>query len=196
MLDRVKSPSRARGLTLVVVAVAIAGAAATSAAGVVLADVFRPHAPGVAQHLLPGMEQHSDRWSGWHRLAASVFLAGASVALPLLLWLLHDAKQAVRHRAVVITASATALVMAVLTLATRVLVEWDQLALRSVTVGTDVSGYWFAGFGKDVLFILVDDHEITQREYVPALLAHLGAPIVGVVALVIVAVALLRNPAQ
>lgn len=87
------------------------------------------------------MVQRSDQWSDWHALAGVAFLAAAGIALPLLLWLIQGAGQVVKHKAIVIAASMTALVMAVLTLLTRPLVEWDQLALRSVTVGTNISGY-------------------------------------------------------
>jgi len=193
MLDHMNPTSRARGVALAVIAVGIVGATAASVAGIVLADIFRPHAPGVERYLLPTVVQRSDRWSDWHRLASGAFLAAAVIALPLLRWLLHGAKQVVKHKAIVIAASVTALVMAVLTLVTRALVEWDQLALRSVTAGTNISGYWVAGFGGDVRFILIDNREVSQGEYIPALLAHLGAPIIGTVALVIVAVALLRR---
>lgn len=192
-LDRMSPASRARGVVLAVIAVGIVGAVSASVAGIVLADIFRPHAPGVERYLLPRMVQRSDRWSDWHRLGSGAFRAAAAFALPILLWLLHRAKQVVNHKAIVIAASVTALVMAVLTLVTRPLVEWDQLALRSVTVGTNISGYWVAGFGHGVRFILINDTEMSQGEYVPALLAHLGAPIIGTVALVVVAVALIRR---
>jgi hypothetical protein len=185
----------ARRVALAATVAGLVGAAVAAVAGVVLADVFRPHAPGVEPWLLPEVAQRSDRWSDRHRLAGGAFLAGAAIGLPLLLWLLRTRRLTIGRAALFAAASAAALVAALVTLATRPLVEWDQLALWSVAVGEDIAGYWLAGFGGDVRFILVDGTEVSQDAYVPVLLVHLAAPVVGAAALVVVLVALLRaNP--
>ncbi len=174
-------------VAVVLIAVGTLAASATAVCGIVLARTFRPHA-AVDSRLLPEAVQRSDRWSDWHQVAAVVFLVAAAAAVPLVVVSLDAAKATVRRRSVVIAASGTAVLLAILTLATRALVQWDQLALRSVTVGGDRAGYWLAGFDDDVVFVLIDGTEVSQGDYVSALLTHLAAPIAGAVALVAVAV--------
>ena len=83
--------------------------------------------------------------------------------------------------------------MAVLTLLTRPLVQWDQLALWAVTTGSGMSGYWYAGFDNGVRFVLVGNTEVTQGQYAPMLLMYLIAPMLGAVALIITTVQLARG---
>ena len=68
--------------------------------------------------------------------------------------------------------------MGVVNVITKPAVEWDQLALSSVTVGSNIDGYWPAAFGDDVLFVLIGDVEVSQGEYGAVLIAHLAAPVV------------------
>jgi len=86
--------------------------------------------------------------------------------------------------------------MSVVTMITRPLVEWDQLALRAVTVGSDVDGYWTAAFGDDVRFVLTRSTEVSQREYGAVLITHLAAPVVAAIALLIVGAVVRRVPAE
>jgi hypothetical protein len=195
MLDDVKM-GHLRRFALAVVVVGVVAAAGASVAGFVLADIFRPHAPWVWADLpsLPPAVQRSDRWTDWHQFASGVLLASAAISVALLLWLVYRAKRVSKRKAVAIAASAVALVMAGLTIFTRALVEWDQLALWSVTVGKDLGGYWVAGFDDEVRFVLVGNQELSQDQYVQALIVHLAAPIVGGMALLVAGAVLLRTP--
>ncbi|HEV2071291.1 MAG TPA: hypothetical protein VGR26_15990 [Acidimicrobiales bacterium] len=123
-----------------------------------------------------------------------MLLASAAISVALLLGLVYGAKRVFKRNAVAIAASAVALVMAGLTIFTRALVEWDQLALWSVTVGKDLGGYWVAGFDDEVRFVLVGNQELSQDQYVQALIVHLAAPIVAGMALLVVGTVLLRTP--
>jgi quinol-cytochrome oxidoreductase complex cytochrome b subunit len=84
-----------------------------------------------------------------------------------------------RHVAVAIAA----VVAAGLASYTTRLVRWDQLALRAVTVGTSIDGYWAAAFHHGVRFVLVDGNEVSQRAYATALVVHLVAPVVATLGL-------------
>lgn len=194
MLDNVEM-SRLRRFALAVVAVGVVAAAGASVAGFVLSDIFRPHPPWADPPSLSPAVQRSDRWTDWHQLASGSLLASAAISVALILWVLYGAKRVLERNAVALAASTLALVMAGLTIFTRALVEWDQLALWSVTVGKDLGGYWLAGFDDDVRFILVGNQELSPGEYVPVLITHLGAPIVAGMALLVVGAVLLRTPA-
>lgn len=172
----------------------MAAAAGASVAGFVLADIFRPHALWVDLPSLPPAVQRSDRWTDWHQFASGLILASTAISFAVLLWLVYGVKRVLIRKAVAIAASALSLVMAGLTIITRPLVEWDQLALWSVTVGQDLGGYWLAGFDNKVRFVLIENQELSQGEYVQTLIVHLGAPIVGGVALMVVGAVLLRTP--
>ena len=193
MLDDVKM-GHLRRFALAVVGVGVVAAAGASVAGFVLADIFRPNAPWVWTDLpsLPPSVQRSDRWTDSHQFASGVLLASAAISVALLLW--FGAKRVLKRNAVAIAASAVALVMAGLTIFTRALVAWDQLALWSVTVGQDLGGYWVAGFHDEVRFVLVGNQELSQDQYVQALIVHLAAPIVAGMALLVVGAVLLRMP--
>lgn len=195
MLDDVKM-GHLRRFALAVVVVGVVAAAGASVAGFVLADIFRPNAPWVWADLpsLPPAVQRSDRWTDWHQFASGVLLASATISVALLLGLVYGAKRMFKRNAVAIAASAVALVMAGLTILTRALVEWDQLALWSVTVGKDLGGYWVAGFDDEVRFVLAGNQELSQDQYVQALIVHLAAPIVAGMALLVVGAVLLRTP--
>jgi len=62
------------------------------------------------------------------------------------------------------------------------LIAWDQIALESVTVGTDLRGLLFPAFDDGVAFILMGGAEIGQETYRVWLLVHLAALAVSVVA--------------
>ena len=161
MLDSMEV-ARLRRIALAVVVVGVVAAAGASVAGFVLADIFRPHAPWADLPSLPPAVQRSARWTNWHQLASGSLLASAAISVTLLLWWVYGAKLVLKRKAVAIAASTLALVMAGLTIFTRALVEWDQLALWSVTVGQDRGGYWSAGFDEDVRFVLLGNQELSQ----------------------------------
>lgn len=176
-------------LALIVIGLVAAVAAAWS--GAVLADVYRPHAAGV--ELTDPGSRRVDVCTAWHLRATWVFLAAAIGCLAAVAWLVM---RAALHRAVRVVAPAGLLVAstaAVVILLTQRLVAYQQLALRSVTTGSHIQGYWFAAFDQDVLYLLVDGVEVAQDEYAPVLVAHLAAPVIGAIALVISGSALLRS---
>jgi hypothetical protein len=153
-------------------AVAAVAAVATAVLGLVLADVYRPQG------------QSSATWRDWH-LATGVAMFLTSAAAGIL--------GLVRRSALLSVCAAAATAAAVVTLVTRPLVAWDQLALRAVTVGTDVSGYWPAAFDDEVLFVLVGGAEASPGEYAVALVLHLGVPVLGAVALLVATAAAARS---
>lgn len=158
-------------------------AVAVGVVGFVLADIYRPHAPRAVIAELPGPVRRSDRWTDWHRIASAVLVVTAAVSLALAVACVVGAGGVVRRKVLVISAAVLAVVMSVVTVITRPLVEWDQLALSSVTVGSDVDGYWTAAFGGDVRFVLLGNTEVSQGEYGAVLAIHLAAPVVAAIAL-------------
>lgn len=56
-----------------------------------------------------------------------------------------------------------------------------------------MAGYWFAGFDDGVRYVLVDGAEVSQGEYVRALITHLAAPMLCAVALLVVGTAFVNG---
>ncbi len=197
---------RTRSLAIALVTLAAVGALAAAVAGLVLADIYRPVAAASWTDVaaLDAEVRRSESVSSLH-LGATVLYLGATVAATVLVARVVTQRDgpAVR-RAVVFVALAAATATAVLTLLSRALVEWDQLALWTVTVGTDISGYWSAAFDDIVRFVLFFDNmepshspqpgqwvigrprEVSPDQYRTALFVHLGAPVAGAVALAVV----------
>lgn len=125
--------------------------------------------------------------SAVHRVGSLATAVACAVALALV------ARAAVRAQATpsaiarVVGLASITVVAALVGSITRAAVQWDQLALWAVTVGTDIQGYWSAAFDSDVRFVLIDLTEISQREYRIALAVHLAAPIVTAVGLGVLA---------
>lgn len=92
---------------------------------------------------------------------------------------LRSSRPAVSSGRAAIVASAVTVIAGVLTVATRPLVQWDQLALWAVTTGSDVGGYWYAAFDEGVRFVLLGGSEVSQRRYAATLVVHLIAPVVA-----------------
>ncbi len=87
--------------------------------------------------------------------------------------------------AVALVGSLVAVLGAVASLATRTAVQWDQLALWSVTVGADMKGYKAAAGGDMVRFVMVDGREVTTTDYTLALATHMYGVAIAVVGLFI-----------
>jgi hypothetical protein len=160
-----------RRLVVVALAVAAVAAVATAALGFVLADVYRPQDQGGA-------------WRNTHLVVSVAFLVGSATAAVVGVVSVTDGRRP-RVPVLVPVCALVATVAAAVTLLTRSLVAWDFLGLRSVTVGTDVSGYWTPAFDDEVVIVLVGATEATPGEYAVALLAHLAAPVLGAAALVV-----------
>ena len=183
---------RTQRAAVVVAFIGLTAALATTAAGLVLADIYRPHAPGVPSAELPSALRHSDRWTDWHQISSAALVVAAIVVLALVIAVVRG--QVGRGRKVLLLgAGVVAVVGSVVTMMTRPLVEWDQLAIWAVTVGSDIDGYWTAAFGGDVRFVLMGNTEVSQGEYGAALIIHLAAPAVTAIALLVVGTALVRK---
>lgn len=183
-------------VAVVVALIGLATALLATVVGLVLADIYRPHAPGVPSAELPSALRRSDRWTDWHRIIGAALVAAAIVALASVIALVARREVAGKRKALLIGAAVVAVLMSVVTVITRPLVEWDQLALWSVTVGSDIDGYWTAAFGDDVRFILMGNTEVSQGEYGAVLVAHLAAPAVAAAALLVLCTALVRRRAD
>ena len=130
----------------------------------------------------PSLGGGGTAWTQWHRWSAIVWMlaaAGTVVALAVL------AATAGTTRRTVLAVGGTVMagIGAVVALATRALVQWDQLALWAVTVGDGLDGYRTV-FDDGVRFVLIDGVEVAPGDYGVALAVHLLAHVVGAVAAV------------
>ena len=128
-------------------------------------------------------------------MAASLLLAaGATLVVAALL--LRRRAVPVARRVVALVASLMATVSALLTIATRPLVEWDQLALHSITLGTTLSGYRFAAFRDEVKLVCWSEKlQLSQGRYATVLVVSTCAtPIIGALALVLAGMAMAQGP--
>lgn len=66
-------------------------------------------------------------------------------------------------------------------LVTRPLVDFEQVGLTGVTVGTGLRG-WRTGLRDDVRFLIVNGSEVRPGTYAAVLAIHLAAPVLAVVA--------------
>lgn len=130
-------------------------------------------------------------WTAWHRWAAVLWVL-AAVACAVALTVLAASTGASRRAAIALGGAVGTGVGAVVALATRALVQWDQLALWAVTVGGDLDGYWPA-FDDGVRFVLVAGSEVDPGDYGVALAVHLLAHVAGLAAAVGALVALVRR---
>jgi len=121
-------------------------------------------------------------WTAWHRWTAVLWMlaAGASVVALAVLAATADAS---RRGAIALGGAVVTGIAAAVALATRALVQWDQLALWAVTAGDGLDGYWPV-FDDGVRFVLVEGAEVAPGDYGAALAVHLLAHVVGVVAAV------------
>lgn len=167
--------------------IGISAAAATALVGFVLADVYRPTSPGLVSADLSDTLRQSGRWSDWHRLLSTTLVVVAAVNLALVAAFVARAQGSVSRKGLLIAVAVVTLGMSVATAITTPLVQWDQLALLAVTVGTDVDGYWHAAFGDGVQFVLIGSTEVAQGDYAVALVAHMAAPVVSAVGFAVAA---------
>jgi hypothetical protein len=181
-------------ITRLAVALAVAGVVAAIAAtwaGVILADVYRPHAAELGESTHGGGRSAS--WSDRHVRATAVLLATTIGTAAVVGWLRYQTERRLLGPGIVtLGCSIAAAAAALVPWLTRVLVQWDHLALRSVTIASDHSGYWPAAFGDDVRHVFVGASEVSQSRYAFTLLVHLGTPMIGAAALAVVAWHLLR----
>lgn len=86
MIDEVRL-SPLRGVALGVVAIGLLSAGAAAVAGIVLADIFTPHAPGADRSLLPADALRSVQWTDWHCWSSAGLVLSTAVSLVLVLLL-------------------------------------------------------------------------------------------------------------
>ena len=127
--------------------------------------------------LLPSSARWSRQLADWHAVSVSV----AVVAL--LVWCgFIVASHGWRTRQVAIAVGSTIGAVAVLGLSVMAWhrVRFDQLGLWAVTVGSDVSGLWYAAFSNHVRFVFVGDSgELSQSEVAPWVVVYLLAPFIA-----------------
>jgi hypothetical protein len=183
--------SAAMGTRRALTAVSWAGAAVAvvvALLGFWLARVYRP-GPYVAQVAeLSGQAAASRGWSDRHQLSSGVLVMLSALVMGLAVVLSVRADVSARYRWRTVGAAVVALVTSVVTVVTRSMVEFEQVALWAVTVGDNLDGYWFAAFSDEVRFVIVDGYELSPTEYGVTLVVHLVAPILAAAALVAVAV--------
>ena len=174
------SPATLRKVGMAAAGAALLCAVGTASAGIVLAGSYRPHAPGAEMALLPSGVRRSAAWVDWYVIGSSSMLVFAAVVVGVVVGL-RFSRPAVSSGRAAMVASAVTVIAAVVTVATRPLVQWDQLALWAVTTGSDVDGYWYAAFGDGVRFVLLGGRGLSQGRYAATLVVHLIAPVVAVV---------------
>lgn len=176
---------------LVALAVAIVAGLAVAVAGFVLFESYRPAPPSGSPSPLRDEVRSSLTWTDRHERWSWLALGASAAAVALLSWVQVRGLVALR-RSVVLVVGAAAVLGSVAPILTRPLVQWQQLGLREVMVGTELEGYRAAAFDDQVRFVLVDGAEVSPGEYVTVLVGHLAAPLVAVAALLVLAVVLWR----
>ena len=177
-------PSVAATVAMISGGVAIAVAVVAAVAVRWLLANYLPTAPGVDPDLLRPAAAASIRNGDRHGLTVAVALGATAVAG------LASFLDRAWGRAALLLVGMAAWVLVLMTVP---LVRWDQLALWAVTVGDDAGGYGMAAFDEGVRFVLVDDQEVTTREYRTVLVVHLAAHAAGLAALVAAGVLQLRS---
>jgi hypothetical protein len=170
-------------------ALGLVAATGSATVGFVLAEVYVPDATAWPNGELSSELQGSDGWRTAQVALSFLFLA-ASVALSFAVaW----AARRTRSSALLLIPAGIAVLTAVVTLTSRPLVEWDQLAMWAVTADIDASGHWTAAFDDRVRFLLIDGQEVSQDDYTLVLLVHLAAPVIGAAALLLTTVISIRT---
>jgi len=186
-----------RWVSAVVLGLAGAGLAAAvvvEATAIWLFVRYRPTADGVDPAGLYPMARSTSTWTDVHQGALVALVMGAVLVLLLApAAAAEEGRGAARPVGVGLVALVGVVGAAVGALTTR-LVLWDQVALQTVTVGTDLSGWQLAAFDDRVRFVLIDGVEVSPGSYAIALVVHLAAPAVALAALLMAAVLVRRRP--
>lgn len=159
--------------------VGLAAGSVTTVAGLVLTAIYRPRTNGFPFNELPNDLQRVERWSNLHGMGSAALVISAAITLALVLSMVVGGEKSGRGAAVLLCGAVLAISASLATVVSRPLVEWDQLALRPITVGSELDGYEAAAFDDDVVFVLIGNHEVSQGQYAATLVAHLTAPVVA-----------------
>ena len=162
-------------LTLEVVMLAVTGAVLYFAYVPTATQAFGPGFPEAEGGELAELVRVVHRWASWLAVPTSLLLA-----------VLLAVRSRPSERAGPGLALGGGLVLALLTASfTGYLLPWDQLALFSVTVGGNLSGYTWLG-NDDVRFVVMNGTEVAPRTVLKWLVLHaiaLGAATTVLVAL-------------
>lgn len=157
--------------------VTTAVAVAVAATGFVLAERYRPGAAfGDPEDFEPGRLVEVNE-------AVIGILSGLALAV-LLATVLPGVRRTLRLSWVSAGAATVAFVATFVTGLARDQVQYDQLGLWAVTVGTNAEGYRVVT-DDDVRFAIVNGTEVAPSSYEAALVVHLAAPVVVLVARVV-----------
>ncbi len=169
--------------------VTVAALAAVAVSALVLVGEFRPDllvdvpSGSLVAVVDPGFRYAPQPWVRIHELGLDVAVTAAFVWAALTAALVRTGSRG-RTVAVMVGAVVAVLAATVAGLSWG-LVRWDQLALWEVMaapVGLS-RGLWAPAFDGRVRFLLVGGAEVGQGTYRRALLVHLGAPVVAIVAI-------------
>ncbi len=144
---------------------------------------YRPGVTGLDPLSVGGDTGSTLDWLGREHAAAIALLVLSVLAAVASLVVLVTRRRGAW--AVALVGSLVAVLGAVASLATRTAVQWDQLALWSVTVGTDMKGYQAATDGEMVRFVIVDGREVSPTDYTLTLATHMYGAAIAVVGLLI-----------
>jgi hypothetical protein len=176
-----------RWTALGLLALALVAAVALLISSRALYQDYQPSTTGLDGLAVGGARGSTPDWLGREHAAAITLLVLAALAAVASLVVLVT-----RRRwpwAVALVGSLVAVLGAVAALATRTAVQWDQLALWSVTVGADLKGYQAATGGETggdmVRFVIVDGREVSTTDYTLTLATHMYGVALAVVGLLI-----------
>ena len=159
-------------------ALSAAVAAAVAATGFVLADRYRPGARfDDPEQFEPGRLVEINE-------AVIGVLSGLALAL-VMATVVPRVRRAFRLSWWSVGAALVAFVATFITGVTRDQVQYDQLGLWAVTVGTNLEGYRVVA-DDDVRFAIVNGTEVEPSTYEAVLVVHLVAPLVVLVALAVI----------
>ena len=180
MRTRTDGLSRARSILLLVLSVEVAVLVVT---GIVLFFVYRPTPAQAWNAVFTESYDWGERFAHGlrlvHRLVSGLAIVTA-IATGLVVGL-HGRAAVRRWPGAVVGAG-----IAVTTFAasfTGFLLPWDQLALRAVTVGTNITGFGEL-FGDKVKFVLIGGTEVSPGTVISWLLVHMlvvGPVLVGLI---------------
>jgi quinol-cytochrome oxidoreductase complex cytochrome b subunit len=170
-----------------VLAVVVGGLVVLAATGVYLAFYYFPRIGGTPA-------RSHDVVREVHRVCAWATLASGAVLVLLLVVraLASRTQQRIGQRVVDGLVAAALVTSLAITIWTGLRLPWDQIALRAVPVGTNISRYRFLWQGN-VRFVLAAGREVSAASLLHTLLLHVIATGAGTLALLLSAWAVVRR---
>ena len=140
------------------------------ASGVYLYFSYRPSSGALAVDLLAPDVRRAVRIREVHVLETRLLLGSCLALLVLLV-------ARTPRTALDVVAGGWQLVMAAVASFTGLLLPWDQLALRAVTVGTNIRGFTSIVAGDQIRFVLISGSEVSTQAVVRWLIVHVVSAI-------------------